>query len=711
MSHKRTAIALASMSLLAPIALASPSTPDALNNDPVTSAIVIYASRFEESAANALPQTHIISDQEIRKSGLSNVSAILQKIGGLITKQNLDGSSNSAIDMRGFGDSSDNNVVVLLDGIRLSENEQAAARTSLIPVEAIDHIEITRGGNSVLYGDGATGGTINIVTKSNLDDLTVATAGVASYSTLQSSIFHARKNDDVSLTFFARQLDSAGYRDNANSAERSIGFSSTKHLSATDAIGLRMTVSNENNKLPGALPMSYLDSSPRSAQVPGYASRARTNTSNTTLFGSFNLRKDVQFKVDLNHATRSNDWNYNYDASTVYSGYNPSLHPGQSPYAWGDTSASSHTTSLNPRFKFEDIIVPGGNLIVGHDWTEYKKSSQAYKTNSDSHYYSSNLTSTNINDGSYGSKSFKTNANYIRSELPLSKVETVVLGARNQSYRQTSQASYYNGGNTASCNPSYYCSPSTDSYESSGQATAYEAQYTRSLQDNLKAYARASRNFRFANLDDNAQAPYAQSHNLNVQRSRDYEAGMTFQGNQVQSTVIAYVSHLKDEIGFNGSNNINFDPTKREGLELRGRYTIDPKISLNASLNLSESKFTSGQYSGKTVPGTSTTTGYIGAQYQLSAKERLGWQTRFSSKAFASGDMDNTQIQRAGFDVSDLSYTYSENKWQIIGSINNIFNKHYTDSAIYKSAYEPLYRMTVYPNPGRNIGVMGRYSF
>lgn len=699
------------MSLLAPISLASPSTPEALSNDTATSAIVIYASRFEEPAAHALPQTRIISDQDIRKSGLSNVSAILQKIGGLVTKQNLDGSSNSAIDIRGFGDASDNNVVVLLDGIRLSENEQAAARTSMIPVEAIDHIEITRGGNSVLYGDGATGGTINIVTKTNLDDLTVVSAGVASYSTLQSSIFHARKKDDVSWTFFGRQLDSAGYRDNANSAERSVGFSSIKHLSPTDAIGLRMTLSNENNKLPGALPMSYLHASPRSAQVPGYASKARANTSNTTLFGSFNLRKDVQFKVDLNHATRSSDWNYNYDASTVYSGYNPSLHPGQSPYAWGNTSASSHTTSLNPRLKFDDVFMPGGNVIVGHDWTEYKKSNQAYKTNSDSHYYSRLFTSTNINDGSYGTKSFKTYANYIRSELPMSQLESVVLGARKQTYRQSSEANYYNGGNTASCNPSSYCDPSVDSYKSSGSATAYEAQYTRSLQNNLKAYARASNNFRFANLDDNAQAPYAQNHNLNVQLSRDYEAGMTFQGTQLQSTVIAYVSHLKDEIGFNGSSNINYDPTRRQGLELLGRYTIDARTSLNASINLSESTFTSGQYSGKTVPGTSSTTGYIGAQYQLSPKERLGWQTRFSSKAFASGDMGNTQIQRAGFDVSDLSYTYSESKWQIIGSINNIFNKHYTDSAIYKSAYEPLYRMTVYPNPGRNFGVMGRYSF
>jgi len=172
-------------------------------NGVTPSAVLIYASRFEEPVENSLPQTFIITDREIQKSGFSNVSEVLQKIGGLTVRQNLDGSTNGVIDIRGFGDAADNNVLVLLDGVRLSENEQASARTSLIPLEAIDHIEIMRGGNSVLYGDGATGGTINIVTKSNLNDLTVVSAGLGSYSTIQSSVFHARKNNDISLTFLA----------------------------------------------------------------------------------------------------------------------------------------------------------------------------------------------------------------------------------------------------------------------------------------------------------------------------------------------------------------------------------------------------------------------------------------------------------------------------------------------------------------------------
>ncbi len=707
MSHKKTAIALASMSLLAPIALASQNNLDPTTNDAPSEAIVIYASRFEGLIDNAQPQTHIISNKEIQQSGLSNVSEVLQKIGGLNIKQNLDGSSNGVVDVRGFGDAADNNVLVLLDGVRLSENEQSAARTSSIPLEAIDHIEITRGGNSVLYGDGATGGTINIVTKFKAKDLTVATAGVGSYSSLQSSIFHARKNEDVSLTFFGRQSKNTGYRSSAGTDERSAGFSGIKHLSASDSLGIRIVVGNERNKLPGALPIAYLESNPRAAQVPDYKSTTRVNTSSITLFGTTNLRPDVQLKVDLNHTKKTNTWDYNYNASTVYSGYDPAVHPGQLPNAWGTTHSNSHTNSLSPRIKVEDFLTQGGNLIIGYDWREYKNSSDAYKTNSDSHYYSAAETSTNINDGSNAEKSFKSRGTYVRTQLPMNNQDMVTLGARSQTYQQVSSANYYSGGNTASCDPGW-CDPSSWKFNNSGKATAYETQYTRVIQPNLKGYVRVGKSFRFANLDDNAQAS---NNNLKPQTSQDHEIGITYNDKKHRSSLVVYESYLTNEIGFNGSNNVNFDPTKRHGIELSNRYTINTQVNLLSSINWGESQFTRGSYAGRTVPGTSSLTGSMGAQYQFDAKQRVSWQTRFSSNAYASNDMNNSQYQRPGFGVSDINYAYSEKNWQVIGSINNVFNKNYADSAIYKSAYYPLYKLTVYPNSGRHVGITGRYSF
>ena len=56
-------------------------------------------------------------------------------------------------------------MVLVLDGVRLSENELGGAALSTIPIDTVDRIEIIRGGASVLYGEGATGGVIIITTK------------------------------------------------------------------------------------------------------------------------------------------------------------------------------------------------------------------------------------------------------------------------------------------------------------------------------------------------------------------------------------------------------------------------------------------------------------------------------------------------------------------------------------------------------------------
>ncbi len=709
MSLTKPAISLAYLSLLASTSFSAQENIG-LDSIEVLQPITTYATRFEQSVDKSLPQTQIITETEIKKSGLNNVSEVLQKIGGLTVKQNLDGSSNGVIDIRGFGDAADNNVLVLLDGIRLSANEQASARTSLLPLAAIDHIEITRGGNSVLYGDGATGGTINIVSKSNLINFTEVNAGVGSYSGLQSSVFHSLNNGDVNLTFFGRQSNNSGYRENSGAAESSAGFSAIDNLSASDSIGLRATISRERDKLAGALPLSNLNANPKTSEVPGYSSTALVNTTSLTVFATFRLKENLQFKVDLNHSTKSNDYDYNYDASSVYSGYDPAVNPGQSSIAWGKINSSSDTNSFSPRLKFENFIAEGGNLIAGYDIREYKKSAQSYKTDSDSSLYNLNGTSTNINDGAYGSQSFKTYGIYLRSELPVTSRDTVIIGGRKQNYSQNSATNYYTGGNILSCTPGY-CDPSSLSFNNSGSATAFEAQYNRSFQENLKAYLRASTSFRFANLDDNAQAPFSQNNNLNPQTSHDYEVGFINQTEKLKSKFALYESHLRNEIGFDGSNNVNFNPTKRQGIETTTRYAFTSKLNLNTTINYSESSFTSGQYSGKTVPGTSNTTGILGAQYQVSPRDRVSWQTRFSSSSYSSGDMSNTQAQRAAYGVNDISYIYSESKWQIIGSVNNLFNKNYTDTAIYKSSYYPLYQLTVYPNLGRNFSLTGRYSF
>ncbi len=59
-------------------------------------------------------------------------------------RQSLDGSPDFGLDLRGFGSDSSQNMVIVLDGVRLSENELSNAILSTIPIDTVDRIEITR---------------------------------------------------------------------------------------------------------------------------------------------------------------------------------------------------------------------------------------------------------------------------------------------------------------------------------------------------------------------------------------------------------------------------------------------------------------------------------------------------------------------------------------------------------------------------------------
>jgi iron complex outermembrane receptor protein len=70
------------------------------------------------------------------------------------------------IDMRGYGIGDGyQNIVVSLDGRRLNNIDGVPQIIGAIPLADIERIEITKGSGSVLFGDGATAGTIQIVTR------------------------------------------------------------------------------------------------------------------------------------------------------------------------------------------------------------------------------------------------------------------------------------------------------------------------------------------------------------------------------------------------------------------------------------------------------------------------------------------------------------------------------------------------------------------
>jgi outer membrane receptor protein involved in Fe transport len=85
---------------------------------------------------------------------------------------NLFGGVNGArsqVDMRGFGAAAASNTLLLINGRRVTDLDLVGFDIASIPRESIERVEITRGNSgAVLYGDGAVGGVINIVTKTGV---------------------------------------------------------------------------------------------------------------------------------------------------------------------------------------------------------------------------------------------------------------------------------------------------------------------------------------------------------------------------------------------------------------------------------------------------------------------------------------------------------------------------------------------------------------
>ena len=129
-------------------------------------AVVVHSHQSFESDELAPPSATVITRSDIENAGYTTIAEIIEKLGFVATRQGLSGTRDATYDLRGYGGTASSNLAVIVDGVRYSVKEQAAARISAVPVQSIEKVEIIRGGSSVAYGDGASAGVIRITTRS-----------------------------------------------------------------------------------------------------------------------------------------------------------------------------------------------------------------------------------------------------------------------------------------------------------------------------------------------------------------------------------------------------------------------------------------------------------------------------------------------------------------------------------------------------------------
>jgi vitamin B12 transporter len=145
--------------------------------------VIVTATRFAQPASQIPASTTVISADQIAASGARDLGEVLRDV------VSLDVSSNGPRGATAFGKirgSSAEQVLVLLDGVRLNSEQNGTFDLNSLPVtlKDIERIEIVRGPASALYGSAASGGVIQIITrKAESKPLTIANWNEGSHDT------------------------------------------------------------------------------------------------------------------------------------------------------------------------------------------------------------------------------------------------------------------------------------------------------------------------------------------------------------------------------------------------------------------------------------------------------------------------------------------------------------------------------------------------
>jgi iron complex outermembrane receptor protein len=126
---------------------------------------VVSASRFAQSPLDAPNATAIITAQDIRMSGLTNLTDLLRRVAGMeITAVT---PNHAEVSIRGLNRRTSNKVLFLVDGRshRLDFIGTSWFNQLPIPLESVERVEIIKGPASALYGADAFSGIINVITR------------------------------------------------------------------------------------------------------------------------------------------------------------------------------------------------------------------------------------------------------------------------------------------------------------------------------------------------------------------------------------------------------------------------------------------------------------------------------------------------------------------------------------------------------------------
>ncbi len=166
---------------------------------------VFASSKRLQPITEAASSMEIITAEDIKQSGATNVADVLRSVAGVDVRES--DVAQHVIGVRGFCDTG--HLLVTLDGnnVFMYHANHIFLDWAPVDLEEIDHIEIIKGPGAIFYGGNAFSGVINIITKTpqQLKGTQVNMVG-GNWGTLRGNIFYAGSHKSLDYSI------SGGYR-------------------------------------------------------------------------------------------------------------------------------------------------------------------------------------------------------------------------------------------------------------------------------------------------------------------------------------------------------------------------------------------------------------------------------------------------------------------------------------------------------------------
>ena len=610
---------------------------------------VVTATRFAEPAQSLPLGVSVITAADIHASGATTVNEALMRILGVVGRQDFFGGGEYNLDLRGFGATADNNQVVIVDGLRVSEADLGGTRLAGIPIESVERIEVLRGSGAVLYGEGATGGVIVITTRAGTgkDRRNAASvyAGAGSFGLRDLRADATLAGGGFSLDVAGQKRDSDNHRDNFR-AESDAASVTGQWSGDWLRLGARVARDSLDTGLPGALSPAQYAANPRQTTTPN--DHARIRNGRGSVFGEAQLGA----------------WQVLGEAGT----------------------REKKLTSLNRGFPFDyDTDATHASLRARHE-ADVAGARNLLVLGTDHGRWSRDVL------GAFGSTATQTShAWYAKDDVTLRGGTRWSVGARTE--RIAKENSIAPAGLADRLN-------------------AWEIGASTPASASLTLYGRAGRSYRLANVDEFSFTAPATA--LQPQTSRDLELGARWAYASGKAEARLYRSLLDHEIGFDPDAagpfgfpgvNVNFDPTRRQGLELDTSHSLTRSFALRVNAALREATFRAGPHAGRDVPLVPRRTLSVRGDWTPAAGHRVTGGVNWVSSQHP--DFQNA-CTMPSFATADARYAYQWQQLELSVGVSNLFDKRYFTQAFGCAAGATA---AIYPEAGRAVTAALRVKF